>query len=153
MKELIGDIWAFWQAGHFVGVTTNGMLNTKGELIMGRGIALQAKRRLPFLPLVLGDQVRRHGNQVFISLTARIVAIPTKHDWRDPADLELIRTSALSLSRLLEAPEFAPLNVYLPRLGCGNGGLDWDTVRPILAEILPDSVTVVHDRRTELQRK
>jgi len=53
----------------------------------------------------------------------------------------LIRQSARQLVEM--ADKFGWGSVVLPRPGCGNGGLDWDDVRPILEAILDDRFTVV----------
>jgi hypothetical protein len=58
------------------------------------------------------------------------------------ADLLLIEES---LKLLVEWSEkFIPLEtVYIPRVGCGNGRLNWDTVRPLLSIYLNDKFIVV----------
>jgi hypothetical protein len=58
------------------------------------------------------------------------------------ASLGLIAQSAEQLA------EFATLRypnerILLPRPGCGNGGLAWEQVRPVLIDVLPDNVVVV----------
>lgn len=45
-----GNMWdCFGKVDLFL-VTTNPIVNAKGELVMGRGIALEAKKRFPELP-------------------------------------------------------------------------------------------------------
>ncbi len=64
MKEYVGDIW---QSGaDVICVTTNGVLRKNGDLVMGAGIALEAKKRYPRLPAFLGGCVKRCGNHLYL---------------------------------------------------------------------------------------
>lgn len=36
-------------------------------------------------------------------------------------------------------------NIYLPRLGCGCGKLEWDTVREVIKPILDDRFIVINN--------
>ena len=57
---------------------------------------------------------------------ARMLAFPTKDDWRRPSRMEWIEAGLDSLRVLLDAGEIA--SIALPALGCGLGGLDWPLV-------------------------
>jgi hypothetical protein len=46
-------------------VTTNGYVKKNGRCAMGRGIALQAKKKYPNLPYRLGERILSSGNQVY----------------------------------------------------------------------------------------
>lgn len=145
MKEEVGNLWDHADAGRWVCITTNGEVTKAGTAVMGRGTALQAKRRWPALPGALGDAIRRtDGRRLHIFQDWRLVAFPVKRHWADPADLELIKDSAFALAMLVTVGAFdiAP-PVYLPRPGCGNGQLAWADVRPVIARILPDEVIVI----------
>jgi hypothetical protein len=80
------DIWAYWGVADALCITTNGSLKAGGELVMGRGIALDAAQRFPGMALHLGRQVRQNGNktQVVMGTTVpmgtptALVALPTK---------------------------------------------------------------------------
>ena len=52
MKEVKGDIWK--SDCDIIAITTNGVVKKNGELVMGRGIASQAKQRYPDIPKILG---------------------------------------------------------------------------------------------------
>lgn len=71
-----------------------------------------------------------------------LVIFPVKHAWYEPADLDLIRQSAIELLTLTAAQGWK--TVLLPRPGCGNGQLTWDQVRPVIAPFLNDRFVVVH---------
>lgn len=143
--EIIGDLWELHQGGAWACVPTNNETNARGDAIMGRGVALQAKERWPALPQVLGVKLRRQGPGVYWFPEWRLITFPTKHRWRERADIELIAASTLELAVLLTGLETVGWHlktVVLPRPGCGNGGLRWEDVRPFVAT-LDDRVHVV----------
>lgn len=45
----------------YVCITTNSILNKNGELVMGAGVALEAKQRFPELPKVYGSKIKKDG--------------------------------------------------------------------------------------------
>jgi len=138
MLEITGDLWtipADWR-----GITTNGDVKTNGACVMGRGCALEAKTRYIGLDRILGRLIQEHGNHVFI-LGAGLISFPVKHHWRNPADINLIRQSAHELADITDAGKIGGL-ILLPHPGCGNGGLNWSDVRPVLNTILDDRFTV-----------
>lgn len=143
MKEIVGDIWDFAQKKDAViCITTNGVVNKVGRLVMGKGIALQAAYKRPDLPLILGEHVLRAGNIPLLLEDEGLLSFPTKNHWRDDSDLTLIEQSAIIGQRIAEArPE---LTFYLPRPGCGNGHLRWEDVREIISTILSDSFIIVN---------
>lgn len=139
MKEAIGDLWDF--DAEYRCVTTNGVLNSRGELVMGAGVALQCKQRFPGLPGYLGPIVGREGNFPVLCKQERIITFPTKHDWRDNSSLNLIVCSAHRLVQLVNEHNIA--SVAMTRPGCGNGRLKWATVKEEIASILDDRFTVL----------
>src|SRR5271163_955499 len=148
MIESSFDIWVYHnQPGNIVCITTNGFVKTNGQAVMGRGCALEAKQRFPDLPLRFGIYLKRQGNTagyVFPSGHAyddKLLVFPVKHNWWETADLGLIAKSRTFLCG--EAIHNPDIIYHLPRPGCGNGKLDWETVEPYL-EILPNNVVVHH---------
>lgn len=142
MKEIKGNIWDIAK-GAIVSITTNGDVNRSGACVMGRGVAYQAAKKWPKLPFIIGELLLRGGNQpYFIDIDGyeKLITFPVKHHWNQKADINLIRETAEKLSSLLLNTEF---NVYIPRPGCGNGGLIWLDVAPILSSILDDRFWIV----------
>ena len=141
MQEISGDIWELYC--RYRVITTNGVVNSFGKAIMGKGIALKAKNRyLDYYPyinidVILGKLIKAHGNHVYI-IYDNLISFPTKHHWREKSDIELIRRSAIELVTLLGPKLSCDDRVLLPPPGCGNGGLKWDYVRPVIAPILDD---------------
>lgn len=127
MKEATADLWGF--PAQYLVVTTNGILNSKNELVMGAGVAMEAKCRFPGLPKKLGRYVQKYGSRVFVCKEEGIITFPTKVHWKD-------------LVKLVD--KFDIRSVAMPRPGCSNGGLTWDFVKPYIDDILDDRFTVVH---------
>jgi len=142
--EIVGDLWHYHREGAWCCITTNGYVKRDGRLVMGRGCAQEAAQRFPDLQHQLGDLVARKGNHVFPLAQYTLLSFPVKHTWDQRADLDLIRRSAEELMALLADP-FSPVDppVILPRPGCGNGGLLWRDVAPILEGILDQRVQVL----------
>ncbi len=143
MKKLAGNIWRV--ACDALVIPTNGDVNRRGEAVMGRGVALQAARRWPLLPKVLAELLRNEGNHVFDVYKPRrlptLLTFPVKHHWRERAELDLIRRSVLELVAKVDRLEYR--RVALPRVGCGNGSLDWEDVLPILVRYLDNRFILV----------
>jgi len=140
MKESTGNLWD--AKPEFIKcITTNGIVKQNGELVMGRGVALQAMQRYPRLPYILGSYVKSSGNIVYYLKELNIISFPTKNNWKDKSDIQLIVKSCVQLNATLEN-----INKYavLPRPGCSNGGLDWEReVKPVISRILSDRVWVI----------
>jgi len=139
-------------------VTTNGMLKSNGDLVMGKGIARYCRDEHAGIATVLGKLVREHGNKPFFAgvytdrhraasgLDPRVsvLSCPTKNDWRRDSDPELIARSCRELVRI--ANEIGLTTVYLPALGCSAGRLDWNTqVLPLISPILDDRFVAAID--------
>ena len=73
----------------------------------------------------------------------KLITLPVKHNWREKADLRLIEESCGSLVHHVDNLHL--LEVYMVRPGCGNGGLDWKDVKPILEKYLDDRFVMVQE--------
>jgi hypothetical protein len=127
-------------------ITTNGVVTKDGRLVMGAGLAKQARDRFPGIDRLWGDTTLRRGLSVTFWYPARLIQFPTKHDWRQSSDLDLIKTSALELARMTWGltSDVDPMSlVVLPRVGCGLGALKWEQVKPVIEPILADNRFVV----------
>lgn len=138
MIEVYGNLWTYpadWRI-----ITTNGFLKKSGECVMGRGCAKEYATMNTTFPRSLGNMIKANGNHVFFWHTEKIITFPVKHQWFDPADLELIRRS---IEELTKHESFCSKEIYvMPRPGCGNGKLPWDAVKPLLID-LPDNIRVI----------
>lgn len=104
--------------------------------VMGKGIALEFKRRFPEM---YDDYVRRcDAHEVELgrpylwqSLTPPFVLnFPTKNHWRSPSRLEDILRGLEYLREHYE--EWGITSLAVPPLGCGHGQLEWRVVGPVL---------------------
>ena len=137
MQYMNGDIWKLIENGGWAVVTTNTVLRSTGYATMGAGIAKDAVERFPNLEKQLGAHIRRFNDRIFISKP--VICFPTKRDWRYGSRLEWIVQGCHELvdfARILkELGHNEP--IYLPKLGCGLGGLNWERqVRPAIDVIL-----------------
>lgn len=126
----------------FICVTTNSILNKKGELVMGAGIALEAKNLYPELPSVFGIKVSKLGvvgGDYYILQHENILAFQTKRHYREKSPIDLVRKSINRLKFL--ATVFDDKVFGLPFPAINNGGLKKEDVLPILF-VLPDNVLV-----------
>ncbi len=118
-------------------------VNTVG--VMGKGVALQFKRRYPenfkaYQKAYKNDELAVGKMFIFdlgeVSQPRFIINFPTKKHWRSPSKLEYID---LGLDALVE--EIKRLNIQsiaVPALGSSNGGLDWNDVKPRIINKLAD---------------
>jgi hypothetical protein len=136
MREIAGNLFTYSidQAKILRCITTNGILTKKFELVMGAGVALEAKKRYPELPKILGKLVQTGGNHVYLIENLNIASFPTKHHWCDSSDLDLIAQSCQELITQVAEWDY----VVMPRVGTGMGRLTWDVVKPILYKYLED---------------
>jgi hypothetical protein len=148
MKHIKGDIWPYYgETGHVVCLTTNGFVKNNGEAVMGRGNALQATQRIEGIQRLLGAYIKTYDNVAGLMRTSAdemdgVFVFPVKHNWWEPADLDLIETSAQILHTY--AAGATDIIFHLPRPGVGNGRRNWENeVLPILEKVgLPDNVEV-----------
>ena len=140
MKQIFGNLWNFHSLGP-VCITTNGIIKKDGTLVMGAGIALQAKQRFPDVPGILADMVLTHGNRAFYLPVQNIFSFPTKDHWREKSDINLIAQSCHDIVDITNQMGFT--EVFLPKPGCANGQLDWMAVEIVIAHILDDRFTAV----------
>jgi O-acetyl-ADP-ribose deacetylase (regulator of RNase III) len=122
-------------------------VNTAG--VMGKGIALQFKKRFPqnynlYKQAAEAGQLETGKNFVVQNPTTDpvkwIINFPTKKHWRSPSQLEYVVAGLVDLRNVIK--DLKIKSIALPALGCGNGGLDWNIVKPILENKLESLVEV-----------
>lgn len=75
MKETTGNIWKYHERGCWIVITTNGDVKQDGSNVMGRGIALQAKKQYPLLPFTLGTVTTKDRYGLCISQLGAVLDI------------------------------------------------------------------------------
>jgi hypothetical protein len=129
-------------------VTTNGVLKNNGALVMGAGVAKEFRDTFSGIDFKLGELVRNCGNNPYVipaedvCASFDIISFPTKNNWADPSDMDLIISSARKIVAICDENNYEGL-IVLPAAGCGNGGLKWDDVFQNLKDILDDRFMVI----------
>lgn len=114
-------------------------VNTVG--VMGKGIALEFKKRYPEMfehykkicdkhNLVIGKLMLWYAPDHWLLL------FPTKEHWRNPSKMEYIEKGLMTFVR--KYADYNITSIAFPKLGCGNGGLNWNDVRPLMEKYLSD---------------
>lgn len=130
-----------WKRGDMFASETEALVNTVNCVgVMGKGIAFEVRRRFPeIFPLYRRDcllgRVRPGEILGYRTKSGKIIVnFPTKDDWRHPSRIEWIREG---LQNLVDFVRYHQINsIAIPPLGCGNGGLRWADVRPLVEEAL-----------------
>jgi len=134
-------------------------VNTVG--IMGKGIALMFKERFPknYDTYVRGcKNGELEVGRMFVTRNEEffgprwIINFPTKKGWRASSRLEWIEDGLRDLVRTIEEKRIK--SIAIPPLGCGNGGLDWHDVRPLIEAAIDgidDLEAVVYEPTGEYQ--
>lgn len=127
-KALIGDLFASKAQ------TLVNTVNTVGA--MGKGVALEFKNRFPamfddYAARCDRKQVRLGEPYLYRDLAgAMIVNFPTKDHWRSASRLADIERG---LDHFVQHyAEWGITSIAFPPLGCGNGGLEWSEVGPVI---------------------
>lgn len=117
-------------------------VNTVG--VMGKGIALQFKEAFPYNNKVYIQACKKDELEPGKLLTVRdsnllygeklIINFPTKKHWRHPSKYEYIEKGLASLRELIEKEDIK--SIAIPPLGAGNGGLEWEKVKPMITTAL-----------------
>lgn len=124
--------------------------------VMGKGVALEFKRRWPdnfraykrlcdtgkmspgkMFIFQIGDLLQKADRQFLINF-------PTKQHWKAKSKIEYVEHGLEDFVH--QVRDLGIKSVAMPPLGCGNGGLDWNDVRPLIEEklsSLPDVKFIV----------
>jgi len=113
-------------------------VNTTG--VMGKGIALEFKKRFPNNYEFYRQQCEQGQVQIGKMLVFRtqslqpqyIINFPTKQHWRGKSKIEYIQRGLDDLVRVVREHEIR--SIALPPLGCGQGGLRWEQVKPLIEQ-------------------
>ena len=138
-----GNMWDVFDSVDYFLVTTNSTLKSDGSLVMGAGIAKQARDKFPGLAEGLGKMVAAaasDGGFYGVLLGAgKVCAFQTKRHFKDPSNEALIAASVTELRNI--ATQLPNKTFALNYPGIGHGGLYRAQVRPLL-ETLPDNVQI-----------
>jgi len=107
--------------------------------VMGKGIALEFKKKYPemFMEYVLKcdrGQVHPGVPYVYQNNGISILNFPTKDHWRSPSRLSYVIDGLDWFAENYKKYDIK--SIAFPPLGCGNGGLTWSVVGPIMYQKL-----------------
>ena len=113
-------------------------VNTVG--VMGKGIALEFKKRYP----AMYEQYKKYCDDKSLTIGKLmlwrdepdhwLLMFPTKTTWRKPSDLSYIEAGLKKF--VATYSDKGITSAALPRLGCGNGGLNWKDLKPLMEQYL-----------------
>ena len=112
-------------------------VNTVG--VMGKGLALSFKQRYPEMFEHYKITCEKHMLTVgklmlFYEQDHWLLLFPTKENWRNPSKLEYIEKGLMKFVQTYAEKNIT--SIAFPRLGCGNGELDWNDVKPLMERYL-----------------
>ena len=112
-------------------------VNTVG--VMGKGLALSFKQRYPDMFKKYRVMCEKHQLTVGKLMLCYepdhwILLFPTKENWRNPSKLEYLEKGLIKFVNTYADKNIT--SIAFPKLGCGNGELSWDDVRPLMEKYL-----------------
>lgn len=131
-RALIGDVFSSKAQ------TLVNTVNCVG--VMGKGVAEQFRLRFPEMfrdYKVRSDrkEVRLGEPYLYRDLSGiRIINFPTKDHWRSPSRMADIERGLDYFAAHYE--QWQITSIAMPPLGCGNGGLEWSEVGPLIYQKL-----------------
>jgi O-acetyl-ADP-ribose deacetylase (regulator of RNase III) len=136
--------------GNMLEANVEALVNTVNTVgVMGKGIALQFRQAFPGNYTAYRAACAHHQvkpGSVLVYQTGRfenphfIFNFPTKRHWKGRSKIEDIQTGLADLVRLVR--DYRVKSLAVPPLGCGNGGLDWSAVRPLIEGALSELTEV-----------
>ena len=135
ITEIKGDLFYDVQPG-------TALVNTVNcEGVMGKGIALEFKKRYPKLFRDYRKACQNHDVRVGVMWLWKdennlIINFPTKYGWRLPSKYMWIMAGIKDLKEVITERHIK--DIRIPALGCNNGKLNYTVVRGMIYSILGD---------------
>jgi len=133
-----------YKTGDILKADAEALVNTVNTVgIMGKGIALQFKKVFPdnfkaYQKACEQNELKMGKMFVYERNTFTnpryIINFPTKKHWKSKSKYEDIKSGLSDL--LIVIKKYRIRSIALPPLGCGLGGLNWDTVKQMIKEVL-----------------
>ncbi len=142
--------------GNLLSENVEALVNTVNCVgVMGKGIALQFKQAYPenfrqYEKACRAEEVQ--PGRMFTVATGNIlnpkyiINFPTKRHWKGNSKIEDIKSGLVAL--LAEVQRLNISSIAIPPLGCGNGGLNWVEVKPLIESAfaqLPDVQVIIFE--------
>jgi Predicted phosphatase homologous to the C-terminal domain of histone macroH2A1 len=131
--------------GNILESNAEALINTVNTVgVMGKGIALQFKKAFHNNYKAYVEACKRKEikiGKLFVVMDSNlnsgekyIINFPTKKDWRKPSEYSFINSGLDDLIHVLK--KYNIQSVAIPPLGAGNGGLEWEKVKKLIAQKL-----------------
>lgn len=150
-----GNMWDIWGKTDLFCITTNSTVTKDGRLVMGRGIAQEARDSIKGLDVRLGRMVGQNYRPYSLLILNDLVrekvlqeklgAFQIKYSFSQPAETNIIAASCACL--FLHICKNPNIRVDLNFPGVGHGNLPVCEVWPIVSK-LPDNVHIWCDPQT-----
>ncbi len=144
-----GNMWSRFGKVDLFCITTNGTFTKNGDLVMGAGIAKEAKEKFPNMAKWAGSRLKLyHEQEPYLLPMFEIPHDPliqlmglfqVKHHYSEIASIQLIKRSTVQLFRYIV--DYPKMTICLNFPGIGLGRLVREDVLPII-ELLPNNVEV-----------
>ncbi len=131
-----------YSKGNLLEANVEAIINTVNCVgVMGKGIALQFKQAFPenfavYAKACNAAEVQPGRMFVFerrdLVNPRFIINFPTKTHWKAKSRLEHVEQGLVDLVRVIREKQIK--SIAIPPLGCGNGGLDWADVQPLIEQ-------------------
>jgi O-acetyl-ADP-ribose deacetylase (regulator of RNase III) len=107
--------------------------------VMGKSVALEFKNRYPAMHAAYVKRCDKGEMKIgepwlWENDSVQVLNFPTKQHWRNPSSLESIELGLMWL--VSKYSEVGIYTIAMPALGCGNGGLSWADVEPMMQKHL-----------------
>jgi O-acetyl-ADP-ribose deacetylase (regulator of RNase III) len=132
--------------GNLLAAPTQALVNTVNTMgVMGKGIALQFKERFPENRVAYERACKAGEMKIGKMLAVResttegekvIINFPTKTEWFKKSQYNYVEEGLKDLVRVIN--EYNIKSIAIPPLGCGNGGLVWEKVKPMIEKSMSD---------------
>lgn len=130
--------------GNLLEAKAQALVNTVNTVgVMGKGIALQFKEAFPMNYKIYAAACKKKELKTGQLLIVKeqtlegekiIINFPTKTEWYMKSKYEYVEEGLKELAKVIE--EYKIESIAIPPLGCGNGGLKWEKVKPMIEKYL-----------------
>lgn len=139
-----GNIWESYDQAELFLFTSNSIIKSNGELVMGSGIAMEVRDKHKGIAKRLGTMLLNKGFKsgdiygMLFDTKTKIAAFQTKTHYSEKSPIELVQYST---NILAELALFIDGEIHMTMPACGHGGRTVEEILPIVSK-LPDNVFI-----------
>lgn len=111
--------------------------------IAGKGLALECAKKYPewekdYKKLCSERKINIGSVYIHDTYSTVLCSFPTKHHWKNESKYYWVLSGLGDLynqvSWNIRVKKTVPARIAIPKLGCNNGKLDWNVVKPLILE-------------------